>query len=202
VFSASTDELVRRAFRGATGPAAAIDPATLRAAGPVKVTPYPDGQRFGTPSGRLEFYSATLAARGLPPMPDWREDPEETAAGRRWPLRLLTAPGYLQSHTAFSGNRVLRAREGPPVAVLHPRDAGSRGLAPGDAVELVNDRGRARLVLAVSDETQPGVVLVPGQRPAGETVADVVNVLCSDRYADLGEGATYQSTFLDVRRAG
>jgi hypothetical protein len=24
-------------------------------------------------------------------------------------------------------------------------------------------------------------------------------VLCSDRYADLGEGATYQDTWLDVR---
>jgi hypothetical protein len=25
-----------------------------------------------------------------------------------------------------------------------------------------------------------------------------VNILCSDRYTDIGDGATYQSTFLDV----
>jgi anaerobic selenocysteine-containing dehydrogenase len=200
VFAASTDELVRLAFRGATGPAAAIDPATLREAGPIKVTPYPDGQRFGTASGKLEFYSEALAARGLPPMPDWREDPEEAADARRWPLRLLTAPGYFQPHTTFSGNRVLRGREGPPVVVLHPRDAAARGLAAGETVELVNDRGQARLRLVVSDETLPGVVLVPGQRPAAETGDGVVNVLCSDRYADLGDGATYQSTCLEVRR--
>jgi hypothetical protein len=53
-------------------------------------------------------------------------------------------------------------------------------------------------VLRVSDEVRPGVVLVPGQRPDDETVAGTVNLLCSDRYTDLGEGATYQSTFLEV----
>jgi hypothetical protein len=44
----------------------------------------------------------------------------------------------------------------------------------------------------------PGVVLVPGQRPDEETLGGTVNLLCSDRYTDLGDGATYQSTFLDV----
>ena len=57
---------------------------------------------------------------------------------------------------------------------------------------------RSGSMLRVSDEVQPGVVLVPGQRPDGETGSGTVNMLCSDRYTDLGEGATYQSTFLDV----
>jgi anaerobic selenocysteine-containing dehydrogenase len=202
IFSMTTDELVRVAFQGASGPAAAIDPGTLRGAGPIKAAPFPDGrQRFGTPSGKLEFYVESLAAAGRPPMPDWREDPEEMADRRRWPLRLLTVPGYFQPHTAFTGNRGLRRREGPPVCVLHPADAAARGLRAGDAVALVNDRGRVRFHLRVSDEIAPGVVLVPGQRPSGEALEGTVNVLCSTRYSDLGEGATYQSTFLDVRRA-
>ena len=41
-------------------------------------------------------------------------------------------------------------------------------------------------------------MLVPGQRPVEEAVDGTVNMLCSDRYTDMGEGATYQSTFLDV----
>jgi anaerobic selenocysteine-containing dehydrogenase len=201
VFSMGTPDLVRTAFAGATGPAARLDPDAVRAAGPIKIDPYPDGQRFGTPSGKLEFYSETLASQGLAPMPDWHEDAEETAQGRRWPLRLLTAPGYFQSHTAFSGNHALRRREGAPVAILHPADAERRGLAPDDAVELFNDLGTVAMRLKVSDEIAPGVVLVPGQRPAGEAVAGTVNLLCSDRLSDLGAGATYQSTFLDVKRA-
>jgi anaerobic selenocysteine-containing dehydrogenase len=202
IFRMTTEELVRTAFVGATGPAASLDPDALRTGGPVKVDPYPDGQRFQTPSGKLEFYSETLAAQGLPPMPDWREDVEEAALARRWPLRLLTAPGYFQSHTAFSGNPALRRREGAPVVVLHPAEAERRGLRPDDGVELFNDRGAVGMRLRVSDEVAAGVALVPGQRPAGEALAGTVNFLCGDRLTDLGEGATYQSTFLDVRRAG
>ncbi len=201
VFSMSTDELIATIFRNARGPVTSIDPATLRDHRPVKL-PLPDGgPRWATPSGRLEFYSEVLAAQGLAPMPDWTPDPVEERDAARWPLRLLTAPGYYQSHTAFSGNETLRRRAGAPECVLHPDDATRRGLADGDAVMLVNDRGEVRMRLRVSDEVGPGVVLVSGQRPAGEGAGTTINMLCSTRYSDIGEGATYQSTWLDVRRS-
>ena len=158
----------------------------------------PEGQQFRTPSGKLEFYSEAMAARGLSPLPDWQPDPEEERDGARWPLRLLTAPGYFQAHTAYSGVAYLRRREGPPSVILHPEEATRRGLADGERVRLYNDRGTVGLILRVSDEVLPGVALVPGQRPDGETLGGTVNLLCSDRYTDLGDGATYQSTFLDV----
>ncbi len=83
--------------------------------------------------------------------------------------------------------------------MLHPDDARARGLADGQKVALFNDRGMIGVVLHVRDEVQPGVVLVPGQRPDQEAVSGTVNVLCDDTYTDLGEGATYQSTWLEVR---
>jgi len=104
VFSMTTDEMLRALWSGARGPAAAIDPESVRAAGPIRVHVNGRGQRFATPSAKLEFYSSHLAAQGLPPMPDWAPDAAETADAARWPLRLLTAPGYYQSHTAFSAN--------------------------------------------------------------------------------------------------
>ena len=131
-------------------------------------------------------------------MPDWQPDPEEESEAARWPLRLLTAPGYFQSHTAFSGVEFLRRREGAPCCILHPDEAAARHLADGQRVRLFNERGSVGLVLRVADEVQPGVVLVPGQRPDDETVSGTVNMLCSDRYTDIGDGATYQSTFLDI----
>ena len=42
--------------------------------------------------------------------------------------------------------------------------------------------------------------LVPGQRPSAEA-RGTINLICSDRYTDIGDGATYQSTFLEVRGA-
>jgi anaerobic selenocysteine-containing dehydrogenase len=113
---------------------------------------------------------------------------------------LLTTPGYFQSHTAFSANGFLRKREGEPVCVLHPDDAAKRGLKDGERVRLFNDRGECGLVLRISDEIRAGVALVPGQRPEAEAVHGTVNSLCSDRLTDIGAGATYQSTFLDVER--
>ncbi|HUC70484.1 MAG TPA: molybdopterin-dependent oxidoreductase [Stellaceae bacterium] len=197
VFQMAPAEIAAAMLRGARGRAAAIDPERVRNAGPIRLAPE-GGQEFRTPSGRLEFYSEQLAAHGQPPMPDWRPDPDEERDAARWPLRLLTAPGYFQSHTAFSGVEFLRRREGSPCCMLHPQDAHGRGLADGQLVRLFNDRGSVGLILRVSDEIQPGVVLVPGQRPDSETGAGTVNILCSDRYTDMGEGATYQSTFLDV----
>jgi anaerobic selenocysteine-containing dehydrogenase len=198
IFTLAPQEAAKELFKGATGPAAAADKAMLFAGAPIHIKHDWTGQPFGTPSGKLEFYSETLAKMGVSPVPDWTPDPIETADAARWPLRLLTAPGYFQAHTAFSGVSFLREREGKPFCILHPSDAGKRNLKDGAAVRLFNDRGEVGLILKVSDEVQPGVVLVPGQRPTGEAISGTINMLCSDRYTDLGEGATYQSTFLDV----
>jgi anaerobic selenocysteine-containing dehydrogenase len=198
IFALSPQDAARELFKGATGPAAAADPAKLFAGEPIHIAHDWDGQPFKTPSGKLEFYSEQLARLGVSPMPDWNEDPVEVAEAAKWPLRLLTAPGYFQAHTAFSGVGFLRGREGKPFCVLHPEDAAKRGLKQGDEVRLFNDRGQIGLMLQVNDDIQPGVVLVPGQRPTGEAVSGTINMLCSDRYTDMGEGATYQSTWLDV----
>jgi len=194
VFSMSPPEILRELFRGA---GIATDPDTLLDGTPVSIAAK-TGQRFRTPSSKLEFYSQALADQGLPPLPGWQ--PDETA-GSAYPLRLLTTPGYFQSHTAFSGVAFLRQREGVPCAVLHPADAASRGLSDGQIVHLRNDLGHVSLRLRVRDEIQPGVVLVPGQRPDEEAEAGTVNMLCADRYTDMGAGATYQSTWLEVSAA-
>ena len=91
----------------------------------------------------------------------------------------------------------LRSRE-QTLGVFFAGNKRDGGRFSGADVRLFNGRGEIGLVLKVSDEVQPGVVLVPGQRPSSETVAGTINMLCSDRYTDMGEGATYQSTYLDV----
>jgi anaerobic selenocysteine-containing dehydrogenase len=198
IFTLAPQDAAKELFKGSTGPASKADPAKLFAGEPIHIAHDWQGQPFATPSGKLEFYSEQLAKQGVAPLPDWNEDPIEAADAKKWPLRLLTAPGYFQAHTAFSGVAFLREREGKPFCILHPKDADKRGLKDGANVRLFNERGELGLVLKVSDEVQPGVVLVPGQRPSSETVAGTINMLCSDRYTDIGEGATYQSTYLDV----
>lgn len=194
VFTMTPPELLGALFQGV---GIEIDPATLLDGAPVSIGTK-RGQHFATPSGKLEFYSQALADQGLPPLPDWQPEAPETIA---FPLRLLTAPGYFQSHTAFSGVAFLREREGPPFAILHPSDAHARGLSDGQTIRLRNERGQVSLRLRVLDEVQPGVVLVPGQRPDADADAGTVNMLCADGFTDMGAGATYQSTWLQVSAA-
>jgi anaerobic selenocysteine-containing dehydrogenase len=154
----------------------------------------PDSQQFKTDSGKLEFYPSDPSTA-----PDWLIALAEAPPPQEWPLQLLTAPGYFQSHGAFAGNRTLRHRQGVPVCVLHPDEASKRGLQPGSQVELVNGRGTVTLDLEISDAAPVQTVLVPGQGPEAEPGHGVINVLCSSEYSDMGEGATYQSTFVEVR---
>ena len=197
VFQMPESKLLHELFRNATGAAAAIDVSRVRDAGPINVAPK-GAQVFATPSAKLEFYSEQLAAQGLAPMPDWQPDADDEEQARRWPLRLLTSPGFFQAHTTYSSVPFLRTREGVPVCVLNPADAAARKLNDGQQVRLFNDLGKIGLVLRISDEVQPGVVHVPGQRRDDETVSGTINMLCSDRYTDIGAGATYQSTRLEV----
>ena len=200
IFRMTPKEILPKFFEGAKGAVAKIDPKRLLDHRAIKVAPEGEGQEFRTKSGKLEIYSEHLAAQGLPPMPIWEPDPQEEEDAARWPLRLLTTPGYFQSHTAFSTNAFLRRREGEPRCVLHPKEAERRGLADGSKVRVFNDRGEVGLLLEISDEIREGVLLIPGQRPSAETVSGSVNILCSDRLTDIGGGATYQSTFLEVGR--
>jgi anaerobic selenocysteine-containing dehydrogenase len=196
VFRMPAREILGELLKGGKGPTA-LDAASVEKAGPIKVKP--EGvQRFGTPSGKLEIWSEAAKAMGVSPLPDWQPDPEDERQAAKWPLRLLTAPSYFQPHTAYSAVQFLRGREGAPWCVLHPQDAAARKLVDGQDVALFNDRGRIGLKLKVADEIRPGVVLVPGQRPDDEAVQGTINMLCSDRYTDIGEGATYQSTWLEV----
>jgi anaerobic selenocysteine-containing dehydrogenase len=140
-----------------------------------------------------------MAQDGLPPMPEWRPDPAAEDAAARWPLRLLTLPGHFQHHTAFSGVDRLRRRQGPPICLLHPLDAEARGITAGDPVLLYNDQGEVGMTAKLSADTRPGVVAVEGNRAKSAYLrGGPLNVLTSDRLADLGAGATYQSTWLDV----
>jgi len=200
IFRLTSEEILPKFFEGAKGAVAKIDPKSLLDHRAVKAAPESVGQQFRTPSGKLEIYSADLAEKGVAPMPVWEADAQEQQDAAKWPLRLLTTPGYFQSHTAFSANAFLRKREGEPSCVLHPQDAAQRGLAAGDKVRLFNDRGEVGFVLEVSDVVRPGIALVQGQRPEAEAVHGTVNILCSDRLTDIGAGATYQSTHLDVER--
>lgn len=203
VFSKSPDELMRETIEVEDGPQAGLRLADLEHGAwktPLPAIGHNLENAFGTPSGRLEFYSRSMLVAGQPPLPEWRPDAAAEAEGSRWPLRLLTAPGHFQHHTSWAGVSSLRRKEGVAACLLHPDDAVARGIHDGAPVLLHNDRGEVGLYAQVTSDTQRGVVVVVGARASHEYLqGGPINVLTSARKTDFGEGATYQSVWLDVR---
>lgn len=192
LFSADTRTAMGGVFAGARGPSAALSVEALVDAGPVKLAYRNDGPAL------TYLYSEEMARDGLPALPQWRPD---HATDAPYPLRLLTLPGHFQHHTAFAGVERLRRYQGVPVCWLHPNDAAGRGITDGDAVLLFNARGEVGLAARVDGRAQTGVVTVEGSRPRDTFLrGGPLNVLTSDQLTDMGAGATYQSTRLDVRR--
>jgi anaerobic selenocysteine-containing dehydrogenase len=174
-----------------------------RLAVPRPFLPFADGAP--TPSGKIELYSETLARQGLPPLPTYvplAERPDDPALDGRYPLRCHVPPNRFFLNSSFGQSALLRTRQGGPAVFLHPEDAGARGIAPGELAAVWNDRGRALFTAVLTDDTPPGQVVIEGIwwhkfMPGGRGV----NVLTSDRVADMGGGPAFHSTVVEVARA-
>jgi anaerobic selenocysteine-containing dehydrogenase len=157
--------------------------------------PFADG--FPTPSGKLEFVSATAAADGLDPLVGYT--PPAEAATERGDLALISPASHWFLNSTFGNHPGLRERSGGPRIELHPDDAARRGLATGDEARVFNARGEFVAAVEVSDRVRPGVVAstkghwlkhVRGGQNANATVAE--------RDADMGRGAVFHDNRVQV----
>ncbi|HEV8673133.1 MAG TPA: molybdopterin oxidoreductase family protein [Methylomirabilota bacterium] len=202
-------ELIDEFLAASGAPAAGITYERLRTEHSVRISvprpylPFADGAP--TPSGKVEFYSESLARAGLPALPVYvplAESAEDAAIGARWPLRCHVPPNRFFLNSSFSQSALLRKRQGGAVVTVHPDDAARRGIVPGDLVAVRNDRGRALFTAVLSEDTPPGQVVIEGVwwhkfMPGGRGV----NVLTSDKVADLGGGPAFHSTMVEIGRA-
>ncbi|GAA3747365.1 molybdopterin-containing oxidoreductase family protein [Terriglobus aquaticus] len=165
--------------------------------------PFADASWFRTPSGRGEFASESLRARGEDPLPAYYPGEEGFAAtSPEYPLQLLPRKGDNWMNSTFANHPRHRAMQGEVAEGLemHPADAAARGLHGGDEAEVRSARGSLRLRVYLSDRVPPGVVACTlgwnKLSPQGEGV----NRLTSERVTDLGGGATFYSTLVQVER--
>ena len=154
---------------------------------------------FRTPSGKLEFASASLAAKGLPAVVDYHGDPFNTRPEEH-PLRLITPPAHSFCNSSFGYSELARRREkGEPNVLVHPDDAGD--IESGDEVELFNENGRLRILATVTTDTRPGTVVAEGTWwPMYGRDGKGINVLTSNRLTDLGGGSTFHDNRVGIRK--
>jgi anaerobic selenocysteine-containing dehydrogenase len=165
--------------------------------------PYTRGP-FATPSGKIEFYSESLAAAGNDPLPAF-VPPVESRWGegaKNYPLELLGRKNdnYMNSTFAnLEGHRKMEARTSQRLE-MHPADAQARTIAEGDAVRVFNDRGSLNLTVLLNPNLPAGVVAARLDWAKFSLDQVNVNVLTSERLTDIGAGATFYSTLVEVAK--
>ncbi len=164
--------------------------------------PFAEGG-FATPSGKAEFYCESLIAKGLDPLPEFTP-PAESRHGsdKTYPLEFLPrkADNYMNSTFAnLPGHQKMEAAH-RGVLEMHCDDAAVRGIVDGDTVDVFNDRGSIELTARITRGVPAGVVASRLSwnklSPGGHNV----NLLTSQRLTDLGGGATFYSTLVEVRK--
>jgi anaerobic selenocysteine-containing dehydrogenase len=160
---------------------------------------------FETPSGKGEFVSAALDAAGIDSLPHFTPNRESRSAvhNAAYPLEFLPrkADNYMNSTFANlpTHQRMEAAHTGR--LEIHPSDALPRGICQGDGVEVFNQRGRIRLLAQLDPAVKPGMVVARLAWNKLSAGGSNVNALTSERLTDIGRGATFYSTMVEVARA-
>jgi anaerobic selenocysteine-containing dehydrogenase len=161
-----------------------------------EVLPFSTREWFQTAGGRAE----------LLPLPEFVA-PVESRGGKggggAYPLEFLPRKADNYMNTTFANIPRHRRMEARTAGLLemHGDDAAARGVATGDAVEVFNARGRVRLRAQVGDAVAPGVVAARlNWNKLAADGAGNVNALTSETLTDIGGGATFYSTLVEVRK--
>ncbi len=172
----------------------------------------PDGQPFmpytegvlPTPSGKVEFYSESLAAAGQDGLPSYVAPLESrwNEGAKRYPLELLgrKADNYMNSTFAnLEGHRKMEARTRQRLE-MHSDDAAGRGISDGDKVRVWNDRGEITLIAMVNGAVPKGVVAARLDWAKLSSDGVNINALTSERLTDIGAAPTFYSVLVEVEK--
>ncbi len=165
---------------------------------------------FGTPTGKVEFHSQTLAAMGVSPLPVYREPPSSARSrpdlAADYPLTLTTG-ARLRGYFHSEGRQLpsLRRLHPEPEAEFHPELAGPLGIAAGAWIRIETPSGSVRMKARLTDAIAPDVVSAPHgwwfpEAPGQGWMRSNVNLLFGEQPCDPDVGSEpLRSTLCRVR---
>ena len=152
--------------------------------------------RIPTPSGKIELYSEQMKKAGLPPVPVYVPAGAEE---ENLPFVLVAGPNHNFLNSTFANVEKLKKLEKQPLLHMNKKDAAALGIRSGDRVRVRNGRGEVVITADADENVLPGVLVTQGLwwEDAYEG-RQSVNVLTPQRLADMGGGAAFFSTRVEV----
>jgi anaerobic selenocysteine-containing dehydrogenase len=163
--------------------------------------PFANG--FSTPNGKARLYDAALIEQGMDPVAEFvaPEESRHTDNGKEFPLELLARKADNFLNSSFVNLPTVSKMEQQHELEISRKDAEARGIRDGERVRVFNSRGEIFLTARVDGAVAPGVVGAKlGWAKLSEGGVNI-NVLTSARLADLGGGATFYATLVEVEKA-
>jgi anaerobic selenocysteine-containing dehydrogenase len=157
------------------------------------------------PFSSREWFMAAGGRARLLPVPEWVAPVESRSGvegGGKFPLEFLPrkADNFMNSTFANLPGHRLMERKTAGLLEMHPTDAAVRGVAAGDSVSVWNARGRITLTASVGETVPAGVVAARLDWQKLSQDGANVNALTSERLTDIGGGATFYSTLVEVAK--
>lgn len=172
--------------------------------------PYADDLKkgFGTPSGKIEFYSSRLKDLGLHPVVEYIPSAESKDGtpdlATRYPLNFLTVTSKDLCGSNWHNIGKMNLLHGDVFLYVNKADADARGISDGDPVEVFNDRGvcdSLKAMVVDDDVIDPGNVAgLKSAWPKMMSGKNNVNVTTPGYTADYGMGTSFQSNLVEVRK--
>jgi len=198
--------------------------ARLSLQGPDEWAPHRDGN-FPTPSGKCEFkssiaeggnfvvplfrqgYGADQAGEPVDPLPHYIAPNENPATApmkaEHYPLSLISPKSHAFLNSNYGNLPAQQVLAGEQqMVILHPEDAGSRGIVAGSPIRVFNERGSFEAFATLSADVMRGVVVAPaGYWHRSNRRGATVHAVTPPAYADLGRAPTFSDVLVQVATA-
>jgi len=158
------------------------------------VLPFSTAEWFKTASGRGELLPVPVFAAPT--------ESRANAVAGAYPLEFLPRKADNYMNSTFANIPLHQRMELRTAGVLemHATDAAVRKIATGDPVEVFNGRGSITLRALVNEQVAAGVVAARLDWNKLSANGANVNALTSETLTDIGGGATFYSTLVEVRK--
>jgi anaerobic selenocysteine-containing dehydrogenase len=204
-FQDDADALIEQALAGEHPFLSGITKQRLEDEGHLALTLPQDKDGVTLPFSTREWFRTATGYGELTPVPVFvppSESRNGTASSEQFPLEFLPRKADNFMNTTFanlSGHQQME-RKTAGVLEMHTADAAPRTIATGDAVSVWNSRGRITLAAHVGDTVAAGVVAARLDWHKLSQHGANVNTLTSEALTDIGGGATFYSTLVEVAK--